>query len=414
MDRPLDPASIRSRQHRRLAWLVACVAALALAAVAFRGIAGPSIDRSRVRLATVEVGPVDASISATGLVVPEVEQVIASPVDARVLRIRERAGATAKAGEPLVDLDLSETRLAVDRLTQDLAIKTNDQARRRIALERSLIDLDGRAEIKRLQLAQLRAQLSRDQQLHQEGLLSNELLHKSELAAAQAEVELRQLTAERENAHAATRAELEGLALEMTKLRREEGEARRLLDLAAIRADRDGVLTWVITQDGAAIRKGEVVARLADFGSFRVDAQVSDVQAPRLAVGQPASVKLADTVLEGTLSAVNPAVVNGTITVTVALTERAHPLLRPNLRVDVQVVTDRRPRTLRVRRGPFATGEGTQPVFVVRGARAVRTPVRFGVASANYFEVLNGLSEGDQAIVSDMRDYLSAKELRLK
>ena len=144
----------------------------------------------------------------------------------------------------------------------------------------------------------------------------------------------------------------------MTKLRREEAEARRLLDLAAIRADRDGVLTWTLTQDGALIRKGEVVARLADFRSFRVDAQVSDVQGPRLAVGQPAIVKLGDATLEGTLSVINPAVVNGTITVTIGLKEQAHPLLRPNLRVDVQLVTDRRrqhaareARAVRHRRG---------------------------------------------------------------
>ena len=132
----------------------------------------------------------DATISATGLVVPEVEQVIASPVDARVLRVRQRAGANVKSGDPLLDLDLNETRLSVDRLTQDLAIKQNDQARRKIGLERSLIDLDSSAEIKRLQLGQLKAQFSRDQQLQQEGLLSKELFHKSELAVAQAEVEL--------------------------------------------------------------------------------------------------------------------------------------------------------------------------------------------------------------------------------
>ena len=344
-----------------------------------------------MRLAQVEVGSVDATISATGLVVPEVEQVVASPVDARVLRVRHRAGDRVTSSEPLMDLDLSEARLAVDRLSQDLAIKVNDQSRRRLALDRSLIDMDAQAEIKRLQLGQLDAQLSRDRQLHKEGLLSDELLHKSELAVGQAQVELKQIAAERTNAQAASRAEIEGLVLEMAKLRREESEARRTLDLAAIRSDRDGVLTWALTQEGTAIRKGEVVARVADFQSFRVDAQVSDALAPRLSVGQPALVKSGETTLDGTVSAINPAVVNGVVTVAVTLIERAHPMLRPNLRVDVQLVTDRKARTLRVRRGPFATGEGTQPVFVVRGDRAVRTPVRFGVSSADYFEVVNGL-----------------------
>ena len=48
-----------------------------------------------------------------------------------------------KKGEPLVTLDISETQLAVDKLDQDLAIKENEQARTRLSLEKSLIDLNG-------------------------------------------------------------------------------------------------------------------------------------------------------------------------------------------------------------------------------------------------------------------------------
>lgn len=414
MDRPLDPELTRARWRRR-AWRGAlALTALAGAAYVLPGALGPSVRRDRVRVATVERGPVDATLSATGLVVPEVEQVIAAPVDARVVGIRKRAGDTVRVGEPLVDLDVSEARLSLDRLSQDLAIRANDQARRRIALERSLIDVDGRIEIKRLQLEQLRAQLDRDRQLKQEGLLSVELFRKSEFAEAQAAVELRQAQAERANAQVATDAELKGLALEIEKLRREEADARRLLELAGIRADRHGVVTWALSQEGVAIRKGDVVARVADLGAYRVDASVSDVHGPRLAVGQPAIVKVGEASIEGTVGAINPAVVNGIITVVVSLRDRAHALLRPNLRVDVQIVTARRADTLRLRRGPFATGEGTQPVFVVRGDRAVRTSVRFGAASADFFEVTAGLAEGEEAIVSDMRDYVSLREIRLR
>lgn len=414
MDRPLDPSFTSGRRRQRLAWLAALLLIIAAGAYALSAALGPSVRRDRVRTARVERGPVDATISATGIVLPQVEQVVSSPVDARVVRIRRRAGDPVKAGDPLVDLDVSQARLAVERLSRDLAIKANDQARRRIALDRSLIDLDGRIEVKRLQLEQFRAQLARDRQLQGEGLLSVEEFRKSELAEAQAGVELKQLQAERDNAQRATRAELDGLALEMAKLRAEEAEARRLLDLAGLRADRDGVVTWALAQEGVAIRSGEPVARLADLGAFRVEASVSDVHASRLATGQPAVVKVGDTRLEGLVSAIQPAVANGVITVGVALREAAHALLRPNLRVDVELVTERRAGALRIRRGPFATGEGTQPVFVVRGGRAVRTAATFGVSSADYFEVLNGLAEGDEAIVSDMRDYVSRGEVRLR
>ena len=46
-----------------------------------------SISRDWLRFAVVDTGPVEATIAATGLVVPEIQQVLASPVDARVLRI---------------------------------------------------------------------------------------------------------------------------------------------------------------------------------------------------------------------------------------------------------------------------------------------------------------------------------------
>jgi HlyD family secretion protein len=414
MDRPLDPQFTRARARRRLAWGVALGLAGLAGAFVLPGAISPSVSRARIRTAVVERGPVEATISATGLVLPEVEQVVTTPVDARVVRILHRAGATVHPGESLVDLDVGEARLAVERLSQDLALKANEQARRRIALEGSLIDLDARLEVKRLQLGQFQAELERDRQLQAEGLLSVEQFRKSELAATQAVVELKQIQAERENAQRSTRAEIDGLALEMTKLRGEEAQARRLLELAGIRADRRGVVTWSLTQEGVAIRAGDPVARLADLGAFRVEASVSDVHGPRLAPGLPAVVKVGESRLDGLVTSVNPAVTNGVITLGVALREPAHGLLRPNLRVDVELVTERRPDALRIRRGPFATGEGTQPVFVVRGDRAVRAEVTFGVSSADYFEVRGGLVEGDEAIVSDMRDHASRGEVRLR
>jgi HlyD family secretion protein len=414
VDRPIDPLVIRQQARRRLA---VGGTVLSLAAVGYLwlpGLLSPSIRRDAIRTAIVERGAVDAAISATGVVVPAIEQVITSPVEARVLRLIERPGATLTAGQPILELDVSQARLTVDTLSQDLAIKANSQAQTRLKLQKSLIDLDGKAEVKALQLAALEAQLQRDRQLSTEGLLSLELLKKSELATAQAAIELKQLRAERDNAHQATRTELAGLDLEIAKLRGEETEARRQLELASPRAGRGGVLTWVVTEEGAAVAKGQVLARVADFSSFRVDAGVSDVHAKRLLRGQPVVVRIGDERLQGAVAEINPTVVNGLITVAVALAEPSSPLLRSNLRVDVEIVTARKPQTLRVQRGPFSTGEGTQPVFVVRGRRAERQDVTFGISGAEYFEVTGGLMPGDEVVVSDMRDYIRLERVRLE
>jgi HlyD family secretion protein len=99
-----------------------------------------------------------------------------------------------------------------------------------------------------------------------------------------------------------------------------------------------------------------------------------------------------------------PAVENGIVRFTVALREASHSGLRPSLRADVLVITDRKPRVLRVKRGPFSDNAARQ-AFVVRGRRALQTPVTFGLSGLDDVEVVSGLSEGDEVIISDMRDY---------
>ena len=98
---------------------------------------------------------------------------------------------------------------------------------------------------------------------------------------------------------------------------------------------------------------------------------------------------------------------------TVALAEPSHPGLRPSLRTDVLVITDRKPRALRVKRGPFADNAARQ-AFVIRGDRAVRVAIEIGLAGADDVEVVSGVAEGDEIIISDMKDYMHLAEVRIR
>jgi HlyD family secretion protein len=163
------------------------------------------------------------------------------------------------------------------------------------------------------------------------------------------------------------------------------------------------------------VRKGDAIARLADLRTFRVEATVSDVHAQRLGPGLPVTVRISEgQTLHGTVAAVRPAIANGVLSFAVALREKSSPRLRSNLRVDALVVVGRKDRVLRVKRGPFAAGEGLHQVFVVHGQRAVRTAVRLGLGGYDEFEVVSGLQEGDEAVISDMRAYEHAREVGLR
>jgi HlyD family secretion protein len=413
MDRPLPLEVQRQDRLRRVLKIAVPALLLAFVIAALPGWIRPTVTRSRIRTARVTAGPVEAVITAAGTVVPEVERVLSSPLDARVLRILQRPGAHLKQGDAVVELDTSESVLALDKVVKDLKIKENQQAQSRLALEKALVDLDGRLEVKTLELQSAQARLEADQQLFKDGLYSRESLRRSELAVKQAQIEMSQLRQDRNNAERAAAVQLEGLSLERGSLDKEAAQAKRLLDLSTTKSDRDGVLTWVLSQEGALVRRGDVIARIADLSSFRVAATVSDVHAGRVRTGMPVVIRVNDFDLQGSVAEVFPTVENGVLHFTVTLAEPSHTVLRPALRTDVLVITDRRARALKVTRGPFADNDARQ-AFVVRGDRAVRVPIQVGLSGVDDVELTSGVSEGDELIISDMKDYLHLSEVRIK
>lgn len=375
----------------------------------------PSVVRARIRTAKVDTGLIEATITASGTVVPEFEQVISSPVNARVLKILKRPGAVLSKGEPILELDLNESRLAVEKLNRQIELKQNQQAKAKLDLENTLIDLQGRWEIKNLEYKASKAATARNRELHRQGLMSEERLREVELIEEKAAFELKQLEESKRNAQASTKTQLEGLALEMKTLEQERVEAQRQLELATTKSDRHGVLTWVINEEGATVQKGVVLARIADLSTFRVEATVSDVHANRLSFGLPVRVKVNDELaLSGAIERINPTVNNGVITLVVGLEDKSNAQLRSNLRVDVLVATERKDGVLRIRKGPAVSGEGVRDIFVIRGDVALKTAAKFGVAGADHYEVIQGLLEGDEVIISDMTDYMHVKEVKLR
>jgi HlyD family secretion protein len=413
VDREIALSERRRRVGVRVMVTAVPVLAVALLVAWLPDLLRPGVTRARIRTARVTTGPVDAMIMASGTIVPEIERVLSSPVDARVLRILARPGARVDRGDAVVELDTSESVLALDKLQSDLQVKENDQAERRLTLKTALADADGKIAVKQLEVESAEARLAGDRTLVSEGLLSREAFRRSELALTQARIELAQLRESRANTEASTRVALDTLTLERGTLDKEARQARRLVELSTTKSDRPGVVTWALTQEGALIRKGDVIARIADLSSYRVDATVSDVHAGKLQPGMAAIVLVNEQPVAGTVANVYPTVENGAIRFTVALAEPARPDLRPSLRVDVHVVTDRKPHTLRVARGPFAD-DASRRAFVVRGDHAVRVPLVLGLSGVEQVEIVSGAREGDELIVSDMRDYLHLEQITLK
>ncbi|UCF66661.1 MAG: HlyD family efflux transporter periplasmic adaptor subunit [Acidobacteriota bacterium] len=414
MDRSIDPTVRRWRRIRRLIVPSAAIAAALVILVLAIGWLRPSVRRDRVRTAKVERGDVSATLDASGLVVPGFEQILTAPLATRIVRILETQGAEVQAGEPIVLLDDRDAHRDVARLEEQIALKRNAQRQTRLELDRTRNELKAKRAVKALELESYRYELKRNHEMFGEGLTHEDSVRRSETDVARASIELEHVDALLASAEEDLAARAEQLALEISILEKDLERARERLASTSVTAERAGIVTWVVANEGAAVAEGEPVARVADLSTYRVDATVSDVLARRLTIGLPAVVRSGDTRLTGRVQKILPTVQNGIVTFEVHLDEPGHAILRPNLRVDVHAVTQQRTGALCLRRGPLLNFDGRDCVFVVRGDRAVRTPVTIGLSNFELYEITDGLAEGDEVIISDMSDYRNAKEVMLR
>jgi len=414
MDRVIPESEVRRRTAKRVVGSIVAVAALAFSVAATVQWLRPSLRRVDLQFARVERGPVDRTLQAAGTIMPAVEQVVSSPVEARVLRIVRRAGDRVRAGDELVALDTSASRLDVARLEDRIKQKQSEQEQARLRSDETIAGLNAQIAQKNLDLEIARYKSRQNETLHDEGLVSESDLLAAQTLVKKGEIELAELREAVVRAQRSRDAELAANAVELRTLSNERDESIRQLGLAMTRADRDGVVTSIVQEAGTTIRRGDVVARIADLSSFRITATISDMHAAALSPGQRVRVKLDDqTTLGGTIAGIDPQIANGAARFEVVLDQPSHPRLRNNVRVDVFVISGRRDGVLRVHRGTLGQSE-SEEVFVIRGAELVRTPVRWGLAGEDVLEVRSGLREGEQVAINNMTDYAGVKKLRLE
>jgi HlyD family secretion protein len=413
-DREIAPEVRRRRMLRRVATVVIAIAAIAFSFGATIQWLRPSVRRTDLQFARVERGSVDATLQGSGTIVPAVEQVVSSPVDARVLRIERRAGDHVHAGDELVTLDTSASRLDVDRLAGSLATRQSEQLQLQLKLDETLANLRAQIEQKKLDSEIFHLKAEQNAKMHAAGLVSQQDDMAAATAAKKSDIELAQLGEALTRAQRSSVAQLAAVASELTTLKKERDQSQRQLDLAMMRADRDGVVTSIVIDSGSTVRRGDIVARLADLSSFAVDASISDLHAAELSAGMPVQVRLdEETTLAGAISSIEPRIENGAVKFHVALVDRSNRKLRNNVRVDVYPVTSHRANILRVSRGALGSTQ-REDVYVVRGSELVRVSVQWGLAGQQYMEPISGLAAGDEVVISNMNDYAGVKALRLK
>ncbi|KIO74904.1 hypothetical protein TH53_23785 [Pedobacter lusitanus] len=409
------PVSVKQVKKRKLYFKIFLIGiALVLFFLGFRFLIKSSISKNEIKTGIVEVGSMEATITAAGLVVPEYEQIITSPIEAKLEQILHNAGDKVKKGEPILKLDKEFIQIQLDKLYDAQKLNRNKIVQLRLSLNKTLTDMKTQYAVKKVNIENLESKLKGEKYLIEIGGGTKENLQQAKLNLEIAKLELKQIEDQVKNQQKSMAADLNGLGFEINIQEKSIQELEKRLEQAEVRASRDGVITWVADQIGSKIDAGSELVRIADLNTFKVEGSISDHFADQLKVGGEVIVRINNTDLRGEIGNVKPAVENGIIKFMVNLKAKSNNKLRSNLKTDLFVVTSFKDKILRVKNGPFYSGASNMKVFVIDNNKAVAKAVTIGESNQDYVEIKSGLKEGDKIIISDTKEYSKLNEAIIK
>jgi HlyD family secretion protein len=182
-----------------------------------------------------------------------------------------------------------------------------------------------------------------------------------------------------------------------------------------VRAGISGVLQQVQVEEGQRVTLGANIARVARPDDLQAELRIPETQARDVQIDQLVSVDTRNGIVEGRVMRIDPAVQAGTVQVDVELTGTLPRGARPDLSVDGTIEIERLPRVLFTGRPAYGQPNTTIKLFkLVEGGRfAVHVPVELGRTSVKAVEIMQGLTPGDEVILSDTSAWDDNDRIRL-
>jgi HlyD family secretion protein len=379
--------------------------------------AAPELERSTVWTDTVKHGVMLRQVRGLGSLVPSQEFIrqIPAETEATVVRIRMLPGSKVTANDVLMEMSNPQVeQAAIDAKLQLKAAEAQLQSLR-VTLQSNLMTQKAGAATVNADYSQAKLQSDTDKALYDLGVISG-LAYKNSKSKADELTTRNNIEVERLDIN--QKAIVSQIAEQQARV----DEVRALaelkqnqLDALKVHAGIEGVLTDLPLQVGQHVLPGTMLAKVVQPNHLKAELKVPETQARDVQIGQTGVIDTHNGTISGTVTRIDPAVQNGTVTVDVTLTGDLPKGARPDLSVDGTIDLEQLNDVLYVGRPAFGQENSTISLFKLDsdGKGAVRVPVKVGRASVNSIQILEGLHEGDTVILSDMSRNDNTDRIRL-
>lgn len=404
------PDQKRKRRRRQIIFSMCGVTVLALITMGLQRLepAAPSVDKNTLYFGTVDRGPMIRRVRGNGTLVPEEIRSITSRYSGRVEEILVKVGAAVSADTILLKLSNPEMEQAAFDAEWTLKAAEAELTNLKVNLDTQKLNLEAGAASAQANFKKANMEAEVNTALAKDGLVP-ELTLKQSVETATALKNLSRIETERLNiSDQSFAAQLAVQEAKVQQLRAQLELKRTQVENLKVRAGIDGVLQRLGQQEqlrvGEQVGSGAFLARVANPKRLMAEIKIAETQAKDVELGQIAEIDTRNGKVPGEVVRIDPAATQGTVTVDVKLIGILPKGARPELSVDGTIELERLDDVIFVGRPVIGQSDSTVGIFRLdsTGKEASRIPVKLGRSSVNYIEVIEGLQQGEQVILSDM------------
>jgi multidrug efflux pump subunit AcrA (membrane-fusion protein) len=377
--------------------------------------AAPSVDRGTLVMDTVRRGAMVREVRGPGTLAPESPTFISAVTSGRVDRVILRPGAKVEPGTVLIQMSNPDVELQALSADQQVSAAEAALVTLRTSLENQKLSQEG-------VVAQMRSDYLDAQRtaLAAESLATRGLIASFDLTRARDKV-----------GELSARLDIEQRRLAViagsvdSQIVLQQGQVGKLRAIAQfqrgrvasmnVTANAKGTLQDLSLEAGQWVQAGQQLAEVVEPTRLKAVLRIAETQAAEVSVGQVAEIDTRNGIVKGHVVRTDPQAQGGTVAVDVALEGILPQGSRSDLSIEGTITIERLPNVLHVGRPAYGQSNSTVGLFkVVEGGHyAVRVNVQLGRSSVNSVEVLGGLKEGDQVILSDMSRYDAVDRVKL-
>lgn len=374
----------------------------------------PALHSGEFETATVERGSVIEFVPAQGVVQPGSEVLLLSPEASIIKEIVREPGSHVDAGESIMMLDPKPILDQIESLKDQLQVKENSLQKNVLNARSTRVDLEYNVEVKKLKIASLKSELADQEQLLQVGGISPAKFDQTKQELVLAEKDLETSMEKNSIRLEQLNTDYEGLKLQISIQEKELTSKEDLLKRMVIRAPSSGIILQIYGKKGERVSNHKLLVKMSDLSAYKIEGSIDDKLAGMIETGKAVFALIDNEKLYGQIGNISPEVVNNRIEFDIFLEQSNHDKLLPNMSIELMVVNAQKDSVLRVKSGPALIKGDEIEVYIIESGVAKRKRITTGLKGSECIEIISGVKEGDQMIISDISVFRNIEEIDIQ